>query len=138
PAIEDQQRTQHLGPCGAALLRRADHDVAGPELESVPACAVVHQGAVPHHERSEDAAATAGGMIHPSRVEVHSEHASGRGPVAALRCALRRDGSLGRGGGREGPGPPPPPADVYGVQLQTVLHSSKALLSASSALSMSL
>jgi hypothetical protein len=51
-SIEDQQGAQHLGPCRAALLRRTDHDVAGSEFESFPACAVVDEGAVSPHRWS--------------------------------------------------------------------------------------
>ncbi len=39
--LEDQQRADHLHPGGAALGRCADHDVAGPKHESVPARAVL-------------------------------------------------------------------------------------------------
>ena len=44
--LEHEQRADHLRPRRAALGGRADDDVAGPELEAVPAVAVGDQTAV--------------------------------------------------------------------------------------------
>src|SRR4051794_14124335 len=45
---EDQQRADRLRPRGAALGGSADDDVAGAELEAIPARAVEEVGDVPH------------------------------------------------------------------------------------------
>src|SRR5262249_240928 len=50
-SVEDQQRAEHLTPRGPALRRRADGDVAGPELEAVPASTVREERPVAHDDK---------------------------------------------------------------------------------------